>query len=70
VVATDARGMVTGSILTGADGRYRFTDLPPGNYVLTVGAIGHQPTATAIAVSGSSPTAQDVTLNPAAALRG
>jgi EmrB/QacA subfamily drug resistance transporter len=70
VVATDARGMVTGSSLTGADGGYRFTDLPPGDYVLTVGAIGHQPTATAIAVSGSSPTVQDVTLNQAATLRG
>jgi hypothetical protein len=70
VVATDARGMVTGSILTGADGGYRFTDLPPGDYVLTVGAIGHQPAATAIAVSGSSPTVQDVTLNQAATLRG
>jgi len=70
VVATDTRGVVTGSVVTGADGGYRFTDLPPGDYALTVDAIGHQPAATTIAVSDGSPTVQDVTLNPAGTLRG
>jgi EmrB/QacA subfamily drug resistance transporter len=70
VVATDARGVVTGSIVSGADGGYRFTDLPPGDYALTVDATGHQPTATTIRVSDDLPTVQDVTLNPAATLRG
>jgi EmrB/QacA subfamily drug resistance transporter len=70
VVATDPRGVVTGSILTGADGGYRLADLPPGDYALTVNAIGHQPAATTVAVGGGLPTVQDVTLNPAATLRG
>jgi EmrB/QacA subfamily drug resistance transporter len=69
VVSTDQRGEVAGSTVTGADGGYRFGDLVAGEYVLTVSAQGHRPTAVAVAV-GDIMATQDVFLAPAAAVRG
>jgi EmrB/QacA subfamily drug resistance transporter len=70
VVATDVRGEVAGSTVTGADGGYVFGELVAGEYVLTVSGSGHRPTAASVAVGDGSPTEQDVRLDPAAAIRG
>ncbi|MFB7501518.1 collagen binding domain-containing protein [Streptomyces sp. NPDC056161] len=69
VVATDPYGEVADSTITGADGGYRFGNLVAGEYVLTVSAEGHRPTALALTV-GDTATAQDVFLAPAAVVRG
>jgi|GEM_PF-26020 len=70
VVATDPQGQVAGATTTGADGGYLFEDLLPGDFVLTVSAPGHRPTAEAVTVSGAGRTGHDVVLQPAAAVRG
>lgn len=69
VVATDLYGEVADSTVTGADGGYRLGELTAGEYVLTVSAVGHRPTATTVTV-GDAGAAQDVFLAPAAAVRG
>ncbi|MET9080766.1 carboxypeptidase-like regulatory domain-containing protein [Streptomyces sp. NPDC004237] len=69
VVATDLYGEVADSTVTGADGGYRLGELTAGEYVLTVSAAGHRPTATTVTV-GDAGAAQDVFLAPAAAVRG
>ena len=47
--------------LTQADGAYRFTDLPPGRYTITVRAFGFAPLAREVAVHGA--TTKSVTLS-------
>ncbi|MFE5035426.1 DHA2 family efflux MFS transporter permease subunit [Streptomyces sp. NPDC056683] len=69
VVATDLFGEVADSTVTGADGGYRLGELVAGEYVLTVSAEGHRPTAVAVTV-GDAGAAQDILLAPAAAVRG
>ncbi|MER6533352.1 MFS transporter [Streptomyces sp900105755] len=69
VVATDLFGEVADSTVTGADGGYRLGRLVAGEYVLTVSAEGHRPTAVAVTV-GDAGAAQDILLAPAAAVRG
>ncbi|MFE9611219.1 DHA2 family efflux MFS transporter permease subunit [Streptomyces sp. NPDC006012] len=69
VVATDPYGEVADSTITSADGGYRFASLAAGEYVLTVSAERHRPTAIAMAV-GDNATAQDVFLAPAALVQG
>ncbi|MBW8795151.1 MAG: DHA2 family efflux MFS transporter permease subunit [Streptomyces sp.] len=69
VVATDVFGEVADSTVTGADGGYRLGELVAGEYVLTVSAEGHRPTAVAVTV-GDTGAAQDILLAPAAAVRG
>ncbi|MFK0151512.1 DHA2 family efflux MFS transporter permease subunit [Streptomyces sp. NPDC090493] len=69
VVATDPFGEVADSTVTGADGGYRLAELVAGEYVLTVSAEGHRPTAVAVTV-GDAGAAQDILLAPAAAVRG
>jgi EmrB/QacA subfamily drug resistance transporter len=71
VVATDPRGEVIGSSVTGPDGAYRFSALSPGDYVVTVNARGGRPVADPVSVNGSADaTEHHIRLAPAAAVSG
>jgi EmrB/QacA subfamily drug resistance transporter len=70
VTLTDPRGEVVGSVATGADGFYLFTDLLGGSYTLVVSAAGFRPYATSLAVPDSGDAVTDVTLSGAARLTG
>ncbi|MCD9877911.1 MFS transporter [Streptomyces guryensis] len=69
VVATDQHGDVAASTTTGTDGGYRISELLPGDYTLSVSALGHRPAAVPAVVSVES-TRCDVRLSTAATLRG
>jgi iron complex outermembrane receptor protein len=51
--------------VVGADGRCRFTDLPPGAYRLTVTLSGFQPGAVRVDIPADRPIETSVTLSPA-----
>ncbi|MFD7919258.1 MFS transporter [Streptomyces sp. NPDC059740] len=73
VVVTDAAGEVIAGTTTRAGGQWELTDLPPGAYTLTLSAPGHLPAARYVEVDEGGDPAQrphEVTLTPAAALRG
>jgi hypothetical protein len=67
VTLVDATGSVVASATTGADGRYDFSDLPPGSYVLT--ASGYPPVAARVDL-GSDRTDRDVELGTPATRPG
>ncbi|MWA05009.1 MFS transporter [Actinomadura sp. LD22] len=69
-VATDQRGEVVGSGVTGPDGAFALADLAPGGYTLTVSAAGHRPAARPVRVEGGEPAAAEIVLPAAPALRG
>ncbi|KAB2371095.1 MSCRAMM family protein, partial [Actinomadura montaniterrae] len=69
-VATDQRGEVVGSGVTGPDGAFALADLAPGGYTLTVSAAGHRPAARPVRVEGGEPTPVEIGLPAAPALRG
>ncbi|HEU5028705.1 MAG TPA: MFS transporter [Spirillospora sp.] len=69
-VATDQRGEVVGSGVTGPDGAFALADLAPGGYTLTVSAAGHRPDARPVRVEGGEPTPVEIGLPAAPALRG
>jgi protocatechuate 3,4-dioxygenase beta subunit len=48
VTLLDTAGAVVAAVLTGADGRFRFTDLEPGEYTVIAG--GYAPVATALRI--------------------
>ncbi|MDL4820514.1 MFS transporter [Actinomadura opuntiae] len=69
-VATDHRGEVVGSAVTGADGAFALADLAPGGYTLTVSAAGRRPAAQPVRVAGGAPTPVEIALPAAPVLRG
>lgn len=60
VTLLDATGTVVGTLITGADGAFRFGDLAAGEY--TVIASGYPPVATALEVTGDGRTERDLQL--------
>ncbi len=53
------------SMTTGADGKYQFSEVPPGNYTLRAGATGFATKETPITVSSGATVTVNVALNPA-----
>lgn len=70
VVATDLRGEVLASELTGQDGDFRFHELVPGTYTLAVSAERHRPAALQVEVAQGEANQYDVRLSPAARVGG
>jgi EmrB/QacA subfamily drug resistance transporter len=70
VTLTDPRGEVVGSVSTGVDGTYLFTDLLGGSYTLVVAAGGYRPYAASLAVPDSGDAVTEVALSGAARLTG
>jgi uncharacterized surface anchored protein len=65
VTLIDETGTVAASVQTGEDGRYDFTGLAPGGYVLT--ASGYAPVAARVELSGDGVDHHDVALGTPAA---
>ncbi|UYB38300.1 MFS transporter [Streptomyces sp. Je 1-4] len=70
IVVTDAEGVVVTRTTSGAEGNWHVPQLPPGHYTLVLSAVGHQPQARAMELSGGTPERQDARLQPTAAVRG
>jgi MFS family permease len=70
VLLTDRAGEVVARTVTGPDGRYRFTDVPEGDYTLTVRTSEHKPATVAATVTGGAEARVDVGLAGNAALSG
>ncbi|MYT10863.1 MFS transporter [Streptomyces sp. SID4951] len=70
IVVTDAEGAVVTRTTSGAEGSWHVPQLPPGHYTLVLSAVGHQPQARAMELSGGAPERQDARLQPMATVRG
>ena len=70
VTLTDGVGEVIGSASTTAEGRYRFTQLVAGGYILVVTADGYRPVALPLTVTDSGEVNQDIDLIGGAQLSG
>ncbi|MEV0277371.1 MFS transporter [Streptomyces sp. NPDC050610] len=70
VTATDARGEVAASAMTGADGAFSLPQLSPGPYALTVSAADHRPYAVQTEITGGPAQRVDVELRSAVTVRG
>ncbi|WP_411138260.1 MFS transporter [Streptomyces sp. C10] len=70
IVVTDAEGVVVTRTTSGAEGSWHVPQLPPGHYTLVLSAVGHQPQARAMELSGGTPERQDARLQPTVAVRG
>ncbi|MGY5078391.1 MFS transporter [Streptomyces nigrescens] len=70
VVVTDTEGIVVTRTTSGAEGSWHVPQLPPGHYTLVLSAVGHQPQARAMELSGGAPERQDTRLQPMATVRG
>ncbi|MFH8979646.1 MFS transporter [Streptomyces varsoviensis] len=70
VTATDARGEVAASAVTGPEGAYSLPRLAPGPYALTVSAAGHRPYAVQIECADGPARRIDVELGSAVTVRG
>ncbi|MFE7114049.1 MFS transporter [Streptomyces sp. NPDC057654] len=70
VTATDARGEVAASAVTGDDGAFGLPQLAPGPYALTVSAAGHRPYAVQVEITDGATRRIDVELPSAVTVRG
>ncbi|MEV0265145.1 MFS transporter [Streptomyces sp. NPDC050617] len=70
VTATDARGEVAASAVTGDDGAFGLPQLAPGPYALTVSAADHRPYAVQVEITGGATQRIDVELPSAVTVRG
>ncbi|WP_187413214.1 MFS transporter [Streptomyces sp. WAC01526] len=70
IVVTDAEGAMVTRTTSGAEGSWHVPQLPPGHYTLVLSAVGHQPQARAMELSGGAPERQDARLQPMATVRG
>ncbi|OLZ59423.1 hypothetical protein AV521_45345 [Streptomyces sp. IMTB 2501] len=62
VMFVDAMGLVIGSTMSSAEGRYQFRGLQPGSYGLVVVHRQHQPRALRVVATGVEPALVDVEL--------
>lgn len=69
VVLTDRAGVQIGRATSGADGRFRFTDLLPETYVVIASGKGYRPSAEMIAL-GTGATELHIALEPSTSVRG
>jgi EmrB/QacA subfamily drug resistance transporter len=70
VTLTNAQGEVVSSVPTNAEGRYRFTELVAGAYVLVVTAGGYRPVAAPLSVADTGEVSHDVELAGGVQLSG
>ena len=70
VTLADERGEVTGSVVTGEDGRYRLHCSGAGDHTVVVSAEGHRPAALPVSVPDSGLVERDVDLVGVVWLRG
>jgi hypothetical protein len=70
VTLTDVRGEVVGAAVAGPDGEYALADLHPGDYTLTVTALGTRPSSQAVSLDGTATRRCDVVLASNVTLAG
>ncbi|MEU1801369.1 MFS transporter [Streptomyces sp. NPDC019937] len=68
--ATGADGEVAGSATADEKGEFALPELASGTYALTLSADGHRPHATQVELTAGEPVRVDVSLRPAARVRG
>ncbi|MFF7656850.1 MFS transporter [Streptomyces sp. NPDC007983] len=68
--ATGADGEVAGSATADEKGEFALPELASGTYALTLSADGHRPHATQVDLTAGEPVRVDVSLRPAARVRG
>lgn len=70
VTLADDRGEVSGSVVTGEDGRYRLHCSGAGDHTVVVSAAGHRPVALTVSVPDSGLVERDIELTGVVWLRG
>jgi EmrB/QacA subfamily drug resistance transporter len=70
VALIDAGGQVIAATVSGPDGRYELSDLPPGDYTLTGTKTGHRPWARAVHVAEAMPLRADIELQSSGRFAG